>query len=85
MLITENTSNASLVFVGETVKVSYSCVTVTTLILVQRMKRINELKSNYASILVMGNPQRSSFVHLDLTSTEAMKILSDEISTDLAS
>lgn len=38
MLITENTSNAYLVFVRETVKVSYSYVTITTLILVQRMK-----------------------------------------------
>ncbi len=38
MLITGNISNVSQVFVGETVKVSYSYVTVTTLILVQRMK-----------------------------------------------
>lgn len=48
MLITENISNVSVVFVVE--KISYSYVTVTTLILVQRMKNYIKVKSNYASV-----------------------------------
>lgn len=48
MLITENVSNVSPVFVGETVE-NQCYVTVATLILVQRRKNWAEAKSNYAS------------------------------------